>query len=94
MVSHYPPGTSKWNPIEHRLFSEMSKNWAGRPLDSYETALKYCRRTSTAAGMKVRAQLVRRQYQKGIKTSDAQMSGLALKKHGILPQWNYTLVPR
>ena len=93
-VSHYPPGTSKWNPIEHRLFSEISKNWAGRPLDSYKTALNYCRRTSTATGLKVRAQLVRRKYQKGIKTSDVQMSGLALNKRDILPQWNYTLVPR
>ena len=93
-VSHYPPGTSKWNPIEHRLFSEISKNWAGRPLDSYETVLKYCRTTRTTEGLKVRAQLVRKKYQKGIKISDADMSGLALQKHPIFPRWNYTLLPR
>jgi len=93
-VSHYPPGASKWNPIEHRLFSEISKNWAGKPLDSYETVLKYCRTTKTTEGLKVRARLVRKKYPKGIKTSDAEMSRLAIQNHPIFPRWNYTLLPR
>ncbi len=66
-VAHYPSGASKWNPIEHRLFSEISKNWAGRPLDSYETILNYIRTTKTETGLKVNARLVKKQYAKGIK---------------------------
>ena len=65
-VAHYPPGTSKWNPIEHRLFSEISKNWAGRPLDTYETVLNYMRTTKTAAGLEVHAQLVPKKYEAGL----------------------------
>ena len=68
-VAHYPPGASKWNPIEHRLFSEISKNWAGRPLDSYETILNFIRTTKTKTGLKVNARLVKKQYPKGIKIS-------------------------
>ena len=64
-VAHYPPGASKWNPIEHRLFSEISKNWAGRPLDSYETILNYLRTTATSTGLRVQAHLVAQSYQKG-----------------------------
>ena len=68
-VAYYPPGASKWNPIEHRLFSEISKNWAGRPLDSYETILNFIRTTKTKTGLKVNARLVKKQYPKGIKIS-------------------------
>ena len=71
-VAHYPPATSKWNPIEHRLFCEVSKNWAGRPLDSYETILKYLRTTRTSTGLRVRAHLVRKTYMTGVKVTDAQ----------------------
>lgn len=92
-VAHYPPGASKWNPIEHRLFSEISKNWSGRPLDSYETILKYIRTTRTSTGLRVRAQLVRRQYSKGIKIPDSEMRALPLEKHEPLPKWNYSLYP-
>jgi len=92
-VAHYPSGASKWNPIEHRLFSEISKNWSGRPLDGYETILKYLRTTRTATGLRVRAQLVRKPYQKGIKIDDAQMEQLALERHDPLPKWNYTIRP-
>ena len=92
-VAHYPPGTSKWNPIEHRLFSEISKNWAGRPLDSYETVLKYIRSTQTRTGLKVQAHLVSRVYEKGVKISDAQMQALNISRHDDLPKWNYTLCP-
>ena len=92
-VCHYPPGSSKWNPIEHRLFSEVSKNWSGRPLDSFETALKYIRTTKTASGLKVKACFVRSKYQTGEKVSDKQMNTLSIEKHEKLPKWNYSLSP-
>ncbi len=92
-VVHYPPGASKWNPIEHRFFSELSKNWAGHPLDSHETILKYARTTKTSTGLRVRAHLVRRRYKKGIKVTDAQMQELAITKDDALPMWNYTIDP-
>ena len=92
-VSHYPTGASKWNPIEHRLFSEISKNWAGEPLDSYERILKFIRTTKTASGLRVRARLVRKPYQKGAKVSNARMEELCLKRHDVLPKWNYTISP-
>lgn len=90
-VAHYPPGASKWNPIEHRLFSEVSKNWAGRPLDSYETILRYIRTTSTTTGLSVQAHLVDRYYEKGVKITDAQLRTVPLTKHHSLPRWNYTI---
>lgn len=93
-VSHYPTGASKWNPVEHRLFSEISKHWAGRPLDSYETILKYIRSTRTKTGLRVKAHLVRKTYEKGVKISHGQMDDLSLRTHGIQPHRNYTLEPR
>ena len=93
-VCHYPSGASKWNPIEHRLFSEISKNWAGRPLDSVDTILKYIRTTRTATGLRVTAALTRRKYAKGVKISDHAMETLRLKRRRVLPQWNYTLRPQ
>lgn len=92
-VAHYPPGASKWNPIEHRLFSELSKNWAGRPLDSLETILKYARTTATVTGLRVRALLVRKPYHKGLKISDKQMCELAIATDHALPRWNYIIQP-
>ncbi len=92
-VSHYPPGASKWNPIEHRFFSEVSKNWAGKPLDSYETVIKYIRQTKTDTGLTACAHLVPKQYEKGVKISEARMNQLRLQRHATLPQWNYTLRP-
>jgi hypothetical protein len=92
-VAHFPAGASKWNPIEHRLFSELSNNWAGRPLDSLETILKYARRTTTTTGLSVKAHLNRRRYKKGVKVTDAQMRDLALSKDETLPKWNYTIDP-
>ena len=92
-VCHFPAGASKWNPCDHRLFSEISKNWAGVPLDSYETILNYIDTTKTITGLRVKGYLVRKKYEKGIKTSDQQMSELHLTKHDVLPQWNYTLRP-
>lgn len=97
-VCHYPPGASKWNPIEHRLFSGISNNWQGIPLNSYETILKYMRTTKTepkaGPGLKVRAILVRNKYGNGQKVSDDQMSLLSLKRHETLPLWNYSILPR
>lgn len=92
-LAHYPPGTSKWNPVEHRLFSEVSKNWAGRPLDSYDTVLNCIRTTTTATGLQVRAHLVNRQYETGIKITDAEMRALPIKWDDSLPKWNYVLSP-
>jgi hypothetical protein len=92
-VCHYPPGASKWNPIEHRLFSEISKNWAGRPLDSYETATHYIRTTDTSSGLRVRARLHRKNYKTGERIGDAEFNQLLLTPHETLPKWNYTLTP-
>ena len=92
-VSHYPPGTSKWNPIEHRLFSVISKNWAGRPLDTFETIQNYISTTSTSTGLKVKAYIDRKDYEKGIKIDAEQMSQLNIQKHDDLPNWNYTITP-
>jgi hypothetical protein len=92
-VCHYPPGASKWNPIEHRLFSEISKNWRGTPLKDYETVLKYTQSTKTDAGLKVNAVLVDKKYKKGIKASKEDLKSLNLRPHEINPLWNYTLSP-
>ncbi len=92
-VCHYPPGASKWNPIEHRLFSEISKNWQATPLIDFETVLKYTKTTKTETGLKVDAMLVEKQYQKGIKASDDQLKSLNIKHHKINPAWNYTIFP-
>ncbi len=92
-VAHYPSGASKWNPIEHRLFSEISKNWAGRPLESWETLLNFIRTTSTKPGLRVRAELVTKTYSTGVKISNAQMRALGVVHDPVLPKWNYTIGP-
>ena len=92
-VCHYPPGASKWNPIEHHLFSYISNNWAGKPLASYETVLKYIQTTKTSTGLAVKSSLVTKNYEKGEKITPADMKQLALNMHKILPKWNYTLQP-
>jgi Rhodopirellula transposase DDE domain len=93
-VCHYPTGASKWNPIEHRLFSEISKHWAGQPLDTYDTLLRLIRETKTQTGLTVRSWLVPKYFATGTKISADQMRQLSLIKHRILPEWNYTLYPR
>lgn len=93
-VTHFPPRASKWNPIEHRLFSFISKNWAGQPLTSYEKMLKYIRTTRTETGLTVRASLLKKQYETGIEISDEQMSEIKLRWGRVLPQWNYTIYSR
>ena len=92
-IAHYPTGASKWNPIEHRLFSEISKNWAAQPLDSYERMLKSIRTTSTQTGLVVTAYLDRKQYLTGLKPDPRLITSLRLKHSNILPKWNYTIAP-
>ena len=92
-VCHFPPGASKWNPIEHRLFSEISKNWKGTPLINYETVLKYTQTTKTKQGLEVDAILVNKKYEKGIKASSNDLENLNIIYHKINPSWNYTISP-
>jgi Rhodopirellula transposase DDE domain len=93
-VAHYPSGASKWNPIEHRLFSEVSRNWAGEPLDSYQKILNYARTTQTQTGLQVTAYLDRRHYLCGLKPTPDQIASLRLQRHETLPEWNYTIKPQ
>jgi DDE family transposase len=93
-VCHYPTGCSKWNPIEHRLFSEISKTWAGCPLRNFDIVLKYLRETTTQTGLRVRAHRVTQVYQKGLEVADEVMATLNIVYHTICPQWNYTIRPR
>jgi hypothetical protein len=93
-VSHFPPGTSKWNKIEHRLFCHITQNWRGRPLVSQEAVVKLIGATTTQGGLKVRVKLDRRQYHKGETVTKAEMAMLNLKQDTFHGEWNYTLVPR
>lgn len=90
-VCHYPTGTSKWNPVEHRLFGPITNNWQGRPLRSFEIILECIQSTSTKKGLKVNAILNDKEYQKGIKVSNSEMKMINIKWNEELPQWNYTL---
>jgi hypothetical protein len=92
-VGHYPRGASKWNPVEHRLFSHVSLNWAGVPLRSLDTMLACLRGTRTAAGLQVDAWLMDKSYPTKIKVSNAEMKTLNLQRHETCPDWNYTLRP-
>ena len=94
MVCHYPTGASKYNPIERELFSYISINWAGEPLDSFETILGYIRDTETESGLKVKASLVDKKYERGKKVSNAEMAKLNLVRRKICPKWNYIIKPR
>ena len=93
-VCHSPTGCSKWNPIEHRLFSQISRTWAGCPLRNFDTILQYLRETTTQTGLQVTAHLVSEVYQKGITVADEVMAALNITYHAVCPQWNYTLRPR
>lgn len=93
-VCHYPTGASKWNPIEHRLFSEISKTWAGCPLRSFDAVLHYIRDTKTETGLTVQAHLVTKTYETGVKVPDEDMDALNIEYHDVCPQWNYTIRPR
>lgn len=93
-VCHYPTGASKWNPIEHRLFSQISKHWAGQPLTSFNNIVGIIRGTKTKPGLRVSCRLVKRSFPTAQKISNAQMQLLSLDPHPVLPVWNYTLSPR
>jgi len=92
-VCHYPTGASKWNPIEHRFFSEISKHWAGQPLDSYQTIQRLINETTTETGLEARAFIITKHYDTGQKVSQHQMHDIRIESHPILPTWNYTLRP-
>ena len=92
-VCHLPPGTSKWNKIEHRLFSHISMNWRGRPLTSHEVVVQLIAATTTRSGLSVQAELDEGVYPKGVKISDQDMAALPLTNHDFHGDWNYTLAP-
>ena len=92
-VTHYPPGASKRNPIDHRMFSLISANWAGEPLVSYETILGYIRRTRSSKGFHCRACLDETDYPTGHKVTLEEKARVWLKPRRILPKWNYTIWP-
>jgi hypothetical protein len=92
-VAHFPPGTSKWNKIEHRMFSMVSLNWRGRPLESLETIIELISSTTTSTGLKVYAQLDDRAYEKGIDVSDEQLARVQITRHQFHGDWNYTVSP-
>lgn len=93
MVCHLPPGTSKWNKIEHRLFSFITINWRGKPLRSFRTIVQLIAATTTDTGLKVRAEIDKRKYPKGVKVSDEEMATLNLSRHAFHGDWNYTISP-
>jgi hypothetical protein len=92
-VCHYPTGCSKYNPIEHKMFSHISNNWAGVPLRTFETVLSYIRGTVTTTGLKIKAYLNEKIYEKGLKVTNAEMKALSLVRSEVCPQWNYTIYP-
>lgn len=93
-VAHYPAGASKWNPIEHRMFNEISKNWAGEPLVTFNTVVNFARKTTTKTGLRVEAYHDQRIYEKGKKVSDKEMQKIVLIRGDELGKWNYTIQPR
>ena len=92
-VCHFPPGTSKWNKIEHRLFSFISSNWRGEPLVDYETVVNLISNTTTSKGLTVTCRLDRSKYKTGIKVSDEEFDAINLKRNHFHGEWNYTISP-
>jgi hypothetical protein len=92
-VCHLPPGTSKWNKIEHRLFSHISMNWRGPPLQTHEAIVQLIAATTNRTSLTVQDELDEQTYPKGVKVTDKQMIALPLLKHEFHPDWNYTLHP-
>jgi transposase len=94
VVSHYPPGTSKWNKIEHRLFSRITQNWRGRPLETYQTIVSLIANTKTSTGLTVRCELDPNLYPTKIKLTDQQKEAIPLTRHEFHGDWNYAIVPK
>jgi hypothetical protein len=92
-VTHFPPSASKWNPIEHRMFSLISANWAGQPLVSYETVLKFIRTTRSEHGFRCQAQLDRTIYLTNVKLAPTERAQIDCHPHKVCPHWNYTIRP-
>ncbi len=92
-VCHFPPGTSKWNKIEHRLFSFITQNWRGQPLVSYAVILSLIAATTTAAGLTVASYLDTNTYPTGVKVTDAEMDTLRIERDAFHGEWNYTILP-
>ena len=92
-VRHFPPGTSKWNKIEHRMFSHITRNWRGRPLVSHEVIIKLIANTTTQTGLKIRAELDTGHYPTGLSVTDAELAALNLKRAQFHGEWNYKLLP-
>lgn len=93
LVCHYPTGASKYNPIEHRLFGQISINWAGQPLHSLQTMLNYIQDTTTSTGLTVKALLLDKVFEKGRKLSDEQRKSINLRRRSVCPIWNYMILP-
>jgi transposase len=93
-VCHFPPGTSKWNKIEHRLWSFIAKNWRGRPLISHEVIINSIAATTTSSGLEVYARLDEREYERKIEVSDAELAAVGIEPDEFHPEWNYTIKPK
>jgi hypothetical protein len=93
-VCHLPPGTSKWNKIEHRLFSFITGNWRGKPLVSHQVIVQLIAATTTKTGLKVRCQLDGNTYPAGSKVSNAEIDAVSLTRHDFHGEWNYTVSPK
>ena len=93
-VCHFPPGTSKWNKIEHRMFSQISQNWRGRPLESLAVIVNLIAATTTKSGLTIQCQLDLNQYPKGIKVSDDELASVNIVADEFHPNWNYTILPQ
>ncbi len=94
MVCHFPPGTSKWNKIEHRMFCHITRNWRGKPLISHEAIIKLIGATTTQKGLRIRAQLDDSTYPLGVKVSDEELARLSIQRADFHGDWNYMISPR
>ena len=90
-ICHYPPGTSKWNKIEHRMFSFITMNWRGRPLESFITVIQCIAATKTRSGLQIQAGRDPHHYEKGRKVSDTELAAVPLNRHKFHGDWNYTI---
>ena len=93
-VRHFPPGTSKWNKIEHRLFSSVTINWRGKPLVSYQVIVQLIAATKTRSGLTVKAYMYKRKYKKGIKVSKDELQRMSIEKEDFHGEWNYSIRPQ
>jgi hypothetical protein len=92
-VCHYPPGTSKWNKVEHRMFSFVTKNWRGRPLTSYQVIVELVAATTTQTGLRILAEWDQGDYPKGVEGTDAELAAVPLTRHAWHGEWNYDVTP-